>query len=158
MYIVEDVNNQTKNNIGTSDMVYLNPECKGDISNCALDPADWSRITLNPKLTFLEYVVTTYFNLTSPESANVDLNAQDNPIWAGTFRYVRIEFCKTQSGYNQPIPNIGFQAGNMTEPYYFPLAECGVTSPECYIDVKVTNIRNDQSPVEMRCTIVDKSN
>src|SRR4051794_31895323 len=33
-YLAEDIDPLTQNNLGPSAMIWLNPECNGDISNC----------------------------------------------------------------------------------------------------------------------------
>jgi hypothetical protein len=114
-YLAEDVDPDTQNNIGQTEMFYLNPECNEDIGNCGVGS---------------EYAnnIQTYFDFSQTTAqVNAQLNSQARPIAAGTYKYVRLEFCKTLSG-NEDSHNIQFTAGDMTEPYSYARSNCAVTA------------------------------
>jgi hypothetical protein len=96
-YLARDVDPVTQNNIGMTEMIYLNPQCGEDISHCDImaGPApDGGSIT---------HIVTDYFDFARATSeVNLALNAQERTIQEGTFRYLRLEFCKNGTG----TPNV----------------------------------------------------
>jgi len=101
-YLTEDVDPTTQNNIGSTQMIYLNPECNEDISSC-----DASSLT-------------TFFEFNQTESAlNAALNSQSRTIEAGDYKYVRLELCK----YTPAAANLKFTVNS--------LAELGVISGRC---------------------------
>ena len=100
VYLVEDVDAQNQNNVGAVGIVWESPHCAAP-GNC------------------------DYFEFARPTAAvNADLNSQSLPVSAGTYRYVRIEFCEG----GPAGPNVRWQADGMASPHEFTLGECGVTS------------------------------
>jgi hypothetical protein len=105
-YLAENITSGRQDNIGQTQMIWLNPQC-ADIRNCDPD-------------------TTTYWfdfaqNITA---VNAELNKQNRTINTGTFRYVRLEFCKEAA----KLPNLQWQAGNMTAPATFTVSDCAMTS------------------------------
>lgn len=110
-YLAEDVDPETQNNIGETQMIYLNPECGGVISDCGLPGSSATN------------VINNYFDFSDPEQANLDLNAQALPVKVGTYKYVRVEFCKEGA----TSPNVKYQFEGSTEKDA-TLNSCGMTS------------------------------
>jgi hypothetical protein len=119
-YIAEDVDPTTQDNIGRSAMIWLNPECGGDISNCNV-----AGMTLPPGPR-----VTQYFDLARPsDEVNAELNAQDSPIEPSTYRYARVELCKAFGGQTQAdIPTLMWKGPGMASEQPFVSGDCGRTS------------------------------
>src|SRR4029078_8080295 len=91
-YLAEDVDPTTQNNIGQTAMIWLNPERNDDISGCNVEG-----VTLPPGPRG-----TQCFDLARPSAeVNADLNAQDAPIEPATYRYARVEMCKSY-GWQTP--------------------------------------------------------
>ncbi len=74
-------------------MIYLNPDCQGDIEHCDISAGN------APDGKPITHIVQSYFDLALPaDQVNAALNAQARPVQTGSYRYVRIEFCKYNSG------------------------------------------------------------
>jgi hypothetical protein len=109
LYLAQDIDNATSNNIGETQMLWLNDDCKDDISSCNADN------------------VNTWFDFAAGlTEVNSKLNDQKRSVKPGTYKYVRMEFCKNSA----TKPNFKYQAGNMTEPFEFVNGVCGETSQE----------------------------
>lgn len=118
-YLAEDVDPVSQNNVGRTSMIWLAPECQGDISGCNVSgyatPA-------GPR-------VTSYFDLSRPTAeVNADLDAQDNPVDPGTYRYARIELCKSYDGIPASEPTLMWAGPDMTTEQPFTSGDCGRTS------------------------------
>jgi hypothetical protein len=115
VYVAEDVDPETQDNVGKTSMVWLNPECHDDIGRCVPSgvPGDGPR-------------VTRFFDFSLPtDEVNAALNAQGNEIEPGTYRYARIEFCK----YGPPgEANLAWSGPGMTEERSLIVGDCGRTS------------------------------
>lgn len=105
-YLAEDVDPQTQNNIGKSQRIYENPECAGN-ENCNVSD------------------VEEFFDFTDPELANEDLNAQGLAVEAGTYKYVRLDFCIGGADAEQVEYQI--EGGALKQA---KTGTCGVTSVE----------------------------
>ncbi len=90
-YLTEDIDSTTQNNVGKTAMVYLNSTCADDIMHC--DISGGTAEDGQP----MDKVVTDFFDLSSPSSVNEQLNAQGRGVEEGTYKYVRLEFCKYNS-------------------------------------------------------------
>jgi hypothetical protein len=113
-YLTEDVDPDTQNNIGSTQMIYLNPQCLDDIGKCGVNPSEDTNL------------ITSYFDFTkTTDEVNSQLNAQARGVEQNTYRFVRLEFCKNGTGGN---PNIAFKAGDMEENHEFALPMCAVTA------------------------------
>jgi hypothetical protein len=113
VYLAEDVDPVSQDNRGQTAMIYLNPECQGDIEHCG------------PASTFA-HQITTFFDFAQGSAAvNAALNAQSNEIPAATYRFARMEFCKYGPGAD---PNLVWQAPGMSEPATGFFNSCGITS------------------------------
>lgn len=92
-YLSEQVAAGGGDNVGRTPMIYLNPDCRGDIVHCDLSPGtapDGNPVT---------HLVERYFDFgLPPDQVNAALNAQERSIEAGTYRFLRIEFCKYNAG------------------------------------------------------------
>jgi hypothetical protein len=119
-YLAEDVDPVTMNNVGATSMIWLAPECQGDISGCNI--AGYDSPAGGPR-------VTKYFDLARPsEEVNAELDAQDHPIEATTYRYARIEFCKSYDGMPPSEPTLLWAGPHMTKEEPFTSGDCGRTS------------------------------
>ena len=119
-YLAEDVDPVTQNNIGKSAMIWLNPECADDISGCNV--AGMAQPP-GPR-------VTQYFDLARPTAeVNAELNSQDAAIEPATYRYARVELCKSYGGQTQAeIPTLMWQGPGMDAEQAFVSGDCGRTS------------------------------
>jgi hypothetical protein len=121
VYLAEDVDPQTMNNIGDTEMIWLAPECDGDISGCNVDgfvePAGGPRIT-------------DYFDLARPsDEVNADLESQDLDVSPGSYRYARVELCKAYGGQTEAtVPTLMWAGPGMTAEQPFTSGDCGRTS------------------------------
>jgi hypothetical protein len=105
IYLAADID-EDGSNIGSTSMVYLNPDCPS-ISSC--EPSD----------------LNTYFELALPTSeVNAQVNAQARTISPGTYRYVRIEFCK----FDQDSPAVRWSEDNGTTYRYGSHGGCTTNS------------------------------
>lgn len=121
-YIAEDVDPDTMNNTGMTSMIWLNPECGGDISGCNVEgfeqPAGGPRIQ-------------SYFDLSRPtEEVNAELDSQDNEITPGTYRYARIELCKSYGDHAEVAgaPTLLWRGPDMAEELPHTSNDCARTS------------------------------
>jgi hypothetical protein len=107
VYLAADIDPVTMDNVGTTSMIWMNPECDGDISGCNVDGL------VNPA----GPRVTSYFDLSRPSAEiTADLHSQDTTIDPGTYRYARIELCKVMGGETQPtVPTLRWAGPGMTE-------------------------------------------
>lgn len=122
-YLAEDVDPVTQNNRGNTSMFWLNTDCADDISNCNAFSPDGNHSTW-------PHLVNSYFDFTNLSATNDALNSQGRSIDTGTYRYVRLEFCK----YGAPADNdpttgqhniewsYGGESGNIAE------SSCTVTT------------------------------
>lgn len=94
-YLAEDID-ANQNNVGHTPMIYLNPECQGDIEHCDISAGT------SPDGRTITHIVQNYFDFALPsDQVNAALNAQARKVATGTYKYVRVEFCKNSSGaYN----------------------------------------------------------
>ena len=120
VYLAEDIDPVTQNNVGGTEMIYLNPACNEDISNCDLSGATYA---------------PTYFDFSgSSATVNAAINAQARSVAAGSYKYVRIEFCK----YNpENAAGVKFKTADMSEAKEFKHTNCGVTSAEAVPPIPV---------------------
>ena len=108
VYVAEDIDPATGNNIGQTSAFYFNPECNEDIRGCDVYGS-------------APNIVTSYFDLARPSDAvNAELNAQARGIAPATYRYARMEFSKDGGGQGPlDTPNVKYQGGSMTSPVEF---------------------------------------
>ena len=104
VYLAQDIDPQTQNNVGESAMLWVSPHCT-NADDC--DLFDFARPT---------------------DLVNADLNSQELDVPPGTYRYVRMEFC--YHGDMPTLPNVEWQGGDMPSPHGFIGGGCGVTSKE----------------------------
>jgi len=120
-YLAEDVDPTTMDNIGATEMIWLNPQCQDDISGCNVSgftqPAGGPRIT-------------DFFDLARTNAeVNADLNSQAATITPGSYRYARIEMCKAYAPETQPTdPTLMWEGPGMTAEQPFTSGDCGRTS------------------------------
>lgn len=92
-YLSEDIDPATQNNVGHTPMIYLNPDCQSDVEHCDIS------VGTAPDGQPITRIVQSYFDFALPaDQVNAALNAQARPVQTGSYRYVRIEFCKYNSG------------------------------------------------------------
>jgi hypothetical protein len=120
VYLSEDVASGTGNNVGRTPMIYLNPECGGDIEHCDISSGT------SPDGKPIRAIVQNYFDLALPSAeVNAALNAQGHSVEAGTYRYLRVEFCKYNTG---GANNLRWGTPN-TGPVEFRYDACVITVP-----------------------------
>lgn len=120
-YLSEDVDPVTQDNTGQNLMFYLNEECQNDIMHCNTGPG--TAEDGNPMDKILG--ANSYFDLTDPSAANEALNGQTQSVLTGTFRYVRMEFCK----YEPNADNVEWEYPGVPR-RSFHRSGCGTTSEE----------------------------
>jgi hypothetical protein len=120
VYLAQDVDPTTMDNIGDSSMIWLNPECNGDISDCNVAGM---ALPAGPR-------ITQYFDLARPtDEVNTELNSQDAPIDPATYRYARVELCKAYAGQSQAtVPTMMWKGPDMASEQAFTSGDCGRTS------------------------------
>ncbi len=117
VYLAEDVDPTTQDNVGQTSIIWENPECQGDISGCNISGAvkggPWA------------HQVKSFFEFARDSAAvNADLNSQGQAVSPGSYKYARLEFCK----YGDGDPNVSWSAPQLSAPRAFSIPECGVTS------------------------------
>ena len=118
-YLAEDVDPVTMDNVGRSEMIWINPQCGGDISSCNVDGF---ALPDGPR-------VTDYFDLSrSSAEVNADLNAQDLTVSPGSYRYARLELCKAYGQSQASVPTMMWRGAGMTAEQPFTSGDCGRTS------------------------------
>lgn len=120
VYLTQDIDPVTQNNIGGTSMVYLNPDCGENIGDCDISTGT------NDQGQPFGHIVTSYFDFAqNSDAVNQALNAQARTVSAATYRYVRMEFCKYNSA---SASNIKYQGGTMAAPVEFQRNSCTVNS------------------------------
>jgi hypothetical protein len=106
VYVAQDVDNTTQQNIGTSAIFWLNSECTS-IDTCTSEK------------------VTKFFNFSAPSSLlNAEITKQNRLIEANTYKYIRLEFCKNGAiSPNWVVNHPGFDT-----PLTWAMNQCGVTA------------------------------
>lgn len=120
VYLAEDIDPATQDNVGPSAMIWLNPACEGDVSGCNVAGM---ALPVGPR-------VTQYVDLARPTAeVNAELNSQDAAIEPGTYRYARVELCKSLGGQAQAeIPTLMWKGPGMATEQPFVSGDCGRTS------------------------------
>ena len=114
-YIVEDVGPDQSNVGEHGGSIWINSEC----------PVTVSEDDGKSSTSCSDEVVTKYFDFArNTAEVNAELNSQGLSVLAGTYNYVRIEFCTGGAKSN----NVQFQTDSMDEPYQTKIGACGVTS------------------------------
>jgi len=103
-YLTEDVDPVSMNNTGRSERIWVNPKCP-DANSCRDSDVD-------------------FFDLSDPSEANRQLNSQALDIAAGSYHYVRVEFCIGGARGNL----IRYKTAGMPAAVEAPYGGCGVTS------------------------------
>jgi len=119
VYLAEDVDPVTLNNIGQNTMIWLNEECGGSIGDCDIEGQPG----------YSNYVQSYFDFAQGVDAVNAILNAQGRAAEAGTYRYARIEFCKIGPDGGDPVePNVEWSVAGLSAPRRFGTRMCGVTS------------------------------
>lgn len=139
VYLAEDVDPVTQNNIGRTQLIYLNPTCNEDIGHCELSPGT------NPQdgQPYMHFVTDFFDFASSSAEVNAAIAAQQRPIEATTYRYTRMEFCKANEGR---ATNVRWAADGAA-PNEFVYGGCGVTSAP--MEPALTVGANDQVTVTL---------
>ncbi len=120
VYLVEDVDPVTQNNIGNTAMVWLNPQCDGDIDGCNIE--GFAAPSGGPR-------ITSFFDLSRPTvEVNAELNSQGAAVSAGTYQYARVELCKAYGQGQATAPTMMWRGPGMTAEQAFSSGDCGRTS------------------------------
>jgi hypothetical protein len=120
VYLAEDIDPVTQNNVGETEMIWLNPQCAGDINGCNIagftEPA-------GPR-------ITDYFDLARPTAeVNAELNSQGATVSPGTYHYARVELCKAYGDQRMPaVPALMWAGPGMASEQPFTSGDCGRTS------------------------------
>ncbi|HET7504201.1 MAG TPA: hypothetical protein VFK02_24440 [Kofleriaceae bacterium] len=120
VYLAEDVDPVTMNNVGATEMIWLNPQCQDDISGCNIEG-----FTQPPGPR-----VTDYFDLArSTAEVNAELNSQGASVSPGTYRYARVELCKSYGDERMAAaPTLMWAGPGMASEQPFTSGDCGRTS------------------------------
>ncbi len=120
-YLTEDVDPITMNNVGATEMIWINPQCADDITGCNV--SGYALPSGGPR-------VTDFFDLARPSAdVNAELNSQDNAISPGSYRYARIDMCKAYPGDPPPTdPTLMWRGPGMTSDEPYTSTDCGRTS------------------------------
>ncbi len=139
VYLTEDIDPNSQNNVGMTSMIYLNPDCQDDIMHCdisggtAEDGAPMSK------------VISSYFDFAQASAdVNAAINAQGRSIEPATYKYARVEFCKYNS---QNANNIKWQASGMSSPREFKAGSC--TSNSTVFSTPITVAQGDSVTVTL---------
>jgi hypothetical protein len=120
VYLAQDVDPMTMNNIGDAANIWLNPECNGDTEGCNVagfaNPA-------GPR-------ITKYFDLArSSTEVNADLESEDLPVDPGSYKYARVDLCKAVGGETEAtVPTMMWAGPGMASELPFTSGDCGRTS------------------------------
>lgn len=116
IYLNEDVAEDGWSNKGTNAYIWINPACEtqteedGSIKIANNGQCDTKKIT-------------TYFNLARPTAqVNADLNAQQIPVPAQTYRYIRMELCDQKNSDNNV--QVASTSGGLTTPAELRTSGC----------------------------------
>ena len=120
VYLATDVDPTTMDNVGDTEMIWINPQCSGDISSCNVDgftaPAGGPRIT-------------DYFDLARPTAeVNAELNSQAMTVTTGSYKYARLELCKAYGQSQATVPTMMWRGPGMPDERPFTSGDCGRTS------------------------------
>ncbi|MBU6374936.1 MAG: hypothetical protein KGQ59_02965 [Bdellovibrionales bacterium] len=125
-YLSEDINPTTQNNTGKTSMFWLNSECSDDIKSCTTDPT--SNGGKDEDGVSWRHTIMSFFDFSNVPNVNTTLNSQGREIDTGTYKYVRLEFCKWQGTENPTYNNIKWTAVDGGTEYSFSQPSCGVTA------------------------------
>ncbi len=130
-YLAEDIDPDTQSNLGQTLMFYLNEDCEEDIMHC--DISGGTAEDNNP----IDHIigVDNYFDLTNPADVNEQLNQQTRDVIAGTFQYVRMEFCKLNS---EGADNVEWSYDGVAL-RSFALSMCTVTSAKITPPIEISD-------------------
>ena len=138
-YITEDIDPITQNNVGNTGIFYLNPDCADDIMHC--DISGGTAEDGQP----MSRVINNFFNFNqNSDLVNAELNAQGKPIFEGSYRYVRLEFCKYNAGNSK---NIKWAGGGATGTQEAQRNSCSVNSAR--IDPPISVAEGDSINVKL---------
>ena len=118
-YLAEDIDPSTQNNVGMTSMFWLNSECGDDIMHCDVDSSVHGGLAEDGSP--WTHTVSTFFDFSNVTTVNSTLNSQGREIETGTYKYVRMEFCK----YSPTTPNIKWTYNSSTN--QFAQSSCNVT-------------------------------
>ncbi|CAN5381790.1 hypothetical protein BH11MYX1_BH11MYX1_17270 [soil metagenome] len=123
VYITEDVDPASMDNLGASEVIWINPQCGGDLAGCNV--AGFAQPAGGPR-------ITDYFDLSRPSAeVNAELDSQGLAVRPGTYRYARVELCKALDATAPAVPTVPTMMwrgpGMMTE-LPFTSGDCGRTS------------------------------
>lgn len=127
VYLAEDYDPYARETLGRSSLIWLNPECGGDVAGC-----DVAGAAASPR------AVTSFLELARPSvEVNADLRAGVHDVEAGTYRYARVEFCRV--GPPDAYPNVKWQGPGMSAPELFTGGECSRSSQALAVPLTVAD-------------------
>ena len=140
VYLVEDVGGDGWSNSGQTSYIWINPVCgtktydSGAISMANEGVCDTSKIT-------------TYFELArSSDQVNADLNSQNIPVLAKTYKYIRMELCDNKLASDLNI-KIASTSGGLAKAASLRTGNCIVLSK---IDPPLTVAKGDSVKVSLK--------
>jgi hypothetical protein len=121
-------------------LIYLNPQCNGDLGSCGITVGTNTNIITD----FLDLAQET-------ELVNLDLDAQSYKVPAGSYKYLRVDLCSTTTG---SLNNVAFEAPGMDDRHAFrkdnissvllspdtPLVVVAGTTTKCKISYSLSNL------------------
>ncbi len=125
-YLAEDINPSTQNNVGMTSMFWLNSDCADDIMSCTTDPT--SNGGKDEEGNNWRHTVTSFFDFSNVANVNTTLNSQGREIDTGTYKYVRLEFCKWQGSASYPNIKWSYSAVSSGAEQSFSQSSCNVTA------------------------------
>ncbi len=129
VYIVPDVTESNKDNVGVASMIWINPDCttKDSESESGKKDKDGNKIMYKYKVmdSCEEEKISKKFEIArSATEVNADLNSKNYPVLPGTYNYVKLDICIGGPKGN----NATFKADGMIDSAEIKLGTCGVTS------------------------------
>ncbi len=145
-YLSEDIEAGGGSNTGVTSRFYEHPACEGDLKHCDISAGtgeDGAPI---------DKIVNTYFDFGPSADVNAALNAQNNPVEAASYKYVRLEFCKYNSGNAPNVQWGGSFGGNTITDAEYKSTACGVTSAE--LDPPIAIAAGDVATITLSYSLV----
>lgn len=120
VYLAEDIDSMTFNNVGQTSMIFLNNDCQDDIMHCDISAG------VAEDSAPMDKIISSYFDFALPtEQVNAALNAQNRAVTPGTYKYARIEFCKYNTGM---VDNVKWGSASVTPAEEYRAGACTANS------------------------------
>jgi len=146
-YLTEDIDPTTYSNVGITSRFFENEACGGDLKHCDISGGD------SEDGTPLTKIVTDFFDFSPGVDVNAALNAQNNPIEATSYKYVRLEFCKYNHENTANIQWGGTFGGDTVTGASFAENSCTVNSAK--LDPALTVAAGDSATVTLDYSVAN---